>query len=116
MKTWNNENARLKVEQLCELPDEARKAESELISSDLKGWAQSNFELSKRQQECMNLLPDSYYDETGFLLARAVDKKYPIDIVVSDDSTPPASRKRGDSVEGGWSEKEGFNVKYKFTF
>jgi hypothetical protein len=116
MKTWNNENARLKVEQLCALPDEARKEEANLINSDLKGWAKRNFQFSTRQQECMNLLPDSYYDETGFLLARAVDKKHPIDIIVSDDSTPPALRKRGDSVEGGWSEKDGFNVKYKFEF
>lgn len=116
MKTWNNENARVKVEELYALSEGEREVEATLISEDLKKWAQSNFQFSERQIACMDLLPKEYYDETGFLMARAIVKKHPIDIFVTDDSTPVAARKRGDKVEGGWSQKDGFNVKYTFEF
>ncbi len=116
MKTWNSENAQSKVKELCALSEKEREQEAMTIRENLKEWAQNNFEFSERQTQCLRLLPEAYLDETGFLLARAITKNYPIDVIVSDDSTPVAARKRGDSVEVGWSEKEGFKSSYKFTF
>lgn len=113
---WNNENARLKQEELYELPDDERLQQAQQIKDDLRGWAEQNFTFTTKQQECMDLLPAGYYEETGYLLARALEKKYPIDIWVTDDSTPAAERKRGDSAEAGWSQKDGFYAKYKFEF
>jgi hypothetical protein len=113
---WNNNNARLKQEELYNLPDDERQHQAQQIREDLRGWAQQNFELSDKQQECLESLPDEYFAETGYSLARAIEKKHPIDIFVTDDSAPVAKRKRGDSVSAGYSQKEGYYVKYTYYF
>ncbi len=116
MTQWNNENARLKQEELYSLPVSERNQQAEQIRNDLKGWAQQNFEFSTKQQECMDMLPDEYFQETGYRLARAVEKKHPIDIFVTDDTLPAAKRKRGDYVKAGYSQKKGYYGEYGFYF
>lgn len=113
---WNGENAQRKIEELYALNDQERIKQAQMIRRNIREWAEENFCFSERQMKCLNLLPNNYLDETGFLLARALEQKYPIDVFCSDDSINPNLRKRGDSVEVGWSEKEGFHATYKFTF
>lgn len=113
---WNNENAQMKQKELYSLSDPERNRQAEQIRQDLKGWAQQNFRFSTKQQECMNMLPNEYFEETGYLLARAIEKKYPIDIYVTDDTLPAAQRKRGDYVKAGYSQEKGFYGEYGFYF
>lgn len=113
---WNSENVARFVEELVNAPEDIRMKAAGEIRSDLKQYAINNFEFSDLQRQCMELLPKEYYSETGYLLARAIETQAPITTTVTDDSTPVAARKRGDKVEGGWNQKEGFNIKYTFEF
>jgi hypothetical protein len=115
-KIWNGENALLMVDELYVLPDNERIKQAQMIRSDLKAWVKENFCFSDLQMRCLNKLPDNYLEETGFMLSRAIEKKYPLDIFVSDDSLPVSKRKRSDQGEAGWSENDGFYVKYTFKF
>lgn len=113
---WNNENARIKQEELYALPDTKRIEQAEQIRNDLKSWAQHNFQFSTKQQKCLAMLPNEYFEETGYRLARAVEKKYPINIFVSDDTLPVAKRKRGDYAKGGYSQEKGYYFEYGIRF
>ena len=115
-KIWNGKNVQLKVEELFAKTKRDRNRQAQMIRADLKAWALENFCFSDLQRRCLDRLPDNYLEETGFMLARAIEKKFPLDVFVSDDTLPVAKRKRSDEGEVGWSENDGFYVKYTFKF
>lgn len=86
------------------------------IRKDIKGWVQCQFIFTSRQQKCLSLMPDDLLDEIGNQIARAIEKLYPLEISVSDDTIPPTESKKNGEVDIGWSQSEGFHIEIKFRF
>ncbi|WP_210522047.1 hypothetical protein [Hymenobacter terricola] len=98
------------------MPDGERQEQANKIREDLKGWAQNTFEFSEKQKACMELMPKEYYEETGYQVAHALDKKYSITAWVSDDTPPVSAAKRETSVDGGWSQSDGWHAGVTIKF
>jgi hypothetical protein len=113
---WTNASANEKLAEISALPREQKAPIIEQIRSNLKNFVLEHFSLNALQQECRETLPNEYYEETGFLMAHALEKGYEIQITVDDEPTPMAARKRGDRVEAGWSQKKGWHAVYIFEF
>jgi hypothetical protein len=113
---WNGENARLKVNELYVLPDSDRIKQAQMIRTDLRAWALENFCFSDLQKRCLDSISDNYMEEVGLILARGIEKKYTIDLVVTDDTIPVAQRVRTGGVVIGWSKDEGFYIKIHFQW
>ena len=113
---WTNASANERLAAISALPQEQKAPILEQIRSDLKSFVLEHFSLTGLQQECRAALPNEYYEETGFLMAHALEKGYEIQITVDDEPAPLAARKRGDRVEAGWTQKDGFKAVYIFEF
>lgn len=105
---WNGENAKLKLNELYVLPDSERIKQAQMIRNDLKMWAKENFCFSELQNRCLQSVSEAYIEEISLIIARAIEKKYPIDIIVTDDTLPIPQRLRKGGVDVGWSKEEGF--------
>ena len=113
---WTNASANDKLAQILDVSAEDKAQIVERIRTNLKDFVVEHFSLTTLQEECRQALPAEYYEETGFLMAHAIEKGYPIEITVTDEPTPVSAAKRGDSGEAGWTQKDGFYAKYKFEF
>ncbi len=114
--TWTAENANSKLNEIKNSADSDRIEILDGIRRNLKDWAAENFRLTPNQEACRQMLPREYWEETGFMLAHAIEKNYPIEITVSPGDIPPDQIERKDTGEVGWNQKSGFTVGYKFHF
>ncbi len=116
MKVWSQKAADAAKKEILSLPEKERMEVAEHIKKDLKGWAMRNFKLTSNQQKCLEMIPDIYWEETGCLLSRAIEKKHELEISVTDAEVPVEKRTRNDYVEAGWEKEKGFYAKYVFKF
>jgi hypothetical protein len=87
-----------------------------MIKCDFKSWLFENFYFSDIQLISIDSLPDNFLEETGLMLSRAIQKKYPISVFVADDSIGFKNRKNIQIIDASWSTNQGFYVEYSFTF
>lgn len=113
---WTNASANEKLAQILDVPAAEKAQIVNQIRTNLKEFVVEHFSLTALQEECRQALPAEYYEETGFMMAHAIEKGYPIDIIVTDEPTPVSAAKRGDKGEAGWTQSDGFYVKYTFEF
>jgi hypothetical protein len=113
---WNGENDKLKLNELYVLPDNERIKHAQMIRTDLRAWALENFCFSDLQKRCLTSISDAYIEEVGLIISHAIEKKYTIDLVVTDDSLPVAQRVRKGGVDVGWSKDGGFYIRIWFQW
>lgn len=113
---WNGENAKLKMDELYVLSDSERIKQAQMIRADLRSWAYENFCFSDLQKKCLESISSDYIEEISLIIARAIEKKQTIQLVVTDDTLPVAQRVRTGSVSGGWSKDKGFYWEVKIQW
>lgn len=113
---WNGENAKMKLNELYVLPDSERIKQAQMIKTDLKTWAKENFCFSDLQKRCLEGVSEAYIEEVSLIIARAIEKKYPIDLIVTDDTLPVPQRVRTGGVDVGWTKEEGFYIRIKIRW
>lgn len=114
--SWTTENAKNRLNDILNLPNEQRIEIANNIRQNLKDWGVKNFRLTPNQEKCRNMLPDEYWEETGYMLSHAIEKKFPIEISVTEGDVPLDQVTRNDGGEIGWGQKTGFYGKYTFKF
>ncbi|MCO5259874.1 MAG: hypothetical protein M9897_07565 [Brumimicrobium sp.] len=115
-RIWNGENAKLKLDELYVLSDGERIKQAQMIRTDLKAWALENFCFSDLQKRCLESISETYLEEVGQMIARAIEKRYPIELAVTDDTLPVAQRVRKGGVDVGWSKDGGFYIRIWFEW